>query len=266
MSEENDIQTINSALQDSAPEVAVAPDGRVTLIRGLCKTVDGVETWHTEAVVRELTGADEEYLSSVANRKNATYSEYMTAILSSAVVSIGDIEIKKNNALVDKLILADRDVLYLAILRVTYGVRRSLKVPCVSCSEKNEVIINLDTDFDFKDPEFDVRVGIPVTTSNGTVTLRVPTGEDTTAIAKHSGNEAELNTLMLSRCAVFSADEAPTNRTEWARSLNISDRRILTSALADLEIGPIMGEVDTQCAYCEANLPVMLDWVSLLLG
>jgi hypothetical protein len=266
MGTQDDADIINEAMQETIPEVTAPHNDGVPLIRGLRQEVDGEYKWHTTAVVRELTGADEEYLAGVSNRKDVTYSEYMTAILASAVISIGDIEIDKRASLIDKLILADRDVLYLAIVRSTYGRYRKFSATCPSCKEKNEVSIDLENEFDFIEPTFDVRHGLEVETSKGTITLRLPIGDDTNAIAKFSGNEAALNTLMLSRCAVFPDGEEPTNKEEWARGLNIADRRALTQALLDLEIGPQIGEVDARCAYCEKDLPISMDWVSLLLG
>jgi len=124
----------------------------------------------------------------------------------------------------------------------------------------------LDEDFTYEEPDFDVRKGLDVDVSFGTVTVRLPNGEDTNAVRKLVDNDAALNTKMISRCVVWPDGEEPSDKELWARNLNVFDRRKITQVLLDAEVGPKMGEVDTQCAYCEETLPVMLDWVSLLLG
>jgi len=63
---------------------------------------------------------------------------------------------------------------------------------------------------------------------------------------------------------VWPEGEAPDNPLKWARNLSIGDRRKLVDALLAVEIGPKMGEVETQCASCGEDMPILLDWVSLL--
>lgn len=261
----SEIDEINSAIADPVPQVSAPFNPVVKLIRGLVQSTEDGEVWHDTAEVRELTGADEERLAAISGKKDTTYSDYMTEILTLAVTRIGDIEVQGRKAVIDKLMLADRDVLYLAIVKATYGLTREFVVTCPSCGEKNEITINLDEDFSYVEPDFDVRKGLEVEVSFGTVKLRLPSGEDTNAVKKVIDNEAALNTLMISRCVVWPEGEEPTNKEQWARNLNVRDRRKITQVLLEAEVGPQMGEVDTQCAYCEATLPLMLDWVSLLL-
>jgi hypothetical protein len=266
VSKAEDAEIINEAIADPVPYMAGVPEVTVELIRGLYDPSDDV--WHTDAEVRELTGEDEEYLASLENKKGLLYSEYMNALLSRAVIRIGTVELTAANGkkLVNQLMLGDRDLLYMAVVRATYGDTRLINVACTSCKVKNDVELLLDEDFPVTYPDFDIREGLKVETSRGMVTLRMPNGEDTVIAQKEADNDATLNTVMLSRCAVWPEGEAPSNPMKWARSLNIGDRKKLINALLDVEVGPKMGEVNTQCASCGEDMPILLDWVSLLLS
>jgi hypothetical protein len=267
MSTSGEADTINSVMADPAPILPSPLNGDITLLRGLRYTTDDGDTWHDHALVREWTGADEEYLSSIEGKTDLMYIEYMSALLQRAVLSIGEIDVRKHPSVLDKLILADRDLLFLAIVRSTYGKVRKLRVTCQECSTKNDVEIDLFEDFPIKQPDFDVRQPIEIETSKGIVKLRLPNGEDNIEASKKSkDNTAALNTYMLARCAVWENGDTPADPVEWARTLSMGDRKQLIRSLLDVEIGPKLGEVDTHCAECGAVLPIPLDWVSLLLG
>jgi hypothetical protein len=70
---------------------------------------------------------------------------------------------------------------------------------------------------------------------------------------------------MLSRCAVWDSNP-PRDKEQWAKSLNLGDRGKLVKALSTDPPGPKMEEVKTQCANCEEELLIVMDWVSLLFG
>lgn len=264
MSEQEDASAINDALNDKVPSMPEPANNVVTLLRGVLHTSPDGETWHTEAQVRELTGADEEHLAVVSKKKDLLYSEYMTEILKLAVVKVGTVSVSEHPAVIDSLIFADRDMLYLGIIKATYGREKLLTYVCQKCSTANDLHIDLLNDFPVKEPSFDLQKGMEVETSKGTITLRLPSGGDVSTIQKKSGSDAELNTLMLSKCAVWPKGKAPADPVAWARNLNVADRRKLVNALLDIEVGPKLGEVDTQCAACGEESPLALDWVSLL--
>lgn len=267
MAESDDVAAINNAMAEPVPSMAGVPQVTIDLIRGLHDADNDV--WHTEAEVRELTGEDEEYLAGLETKKGLLYSDYMASLLARAVIRIGDLIIDgspKSKAIINKLMLADRDLLYLGVVKATYGDTRLINVVCSSCKTKNDVELVLEEDFPVHYPEFDIRKGLTVETSKGEVTLRLPNGDDTVYAQEHTKNDAELNTVMLSRCAVWSKGEAPQDALKWARSLNIKDRKKLINSLLDVKVGPTLEEVDTQCASCGEDMPILLDWVSLLLG
>jgi len=265
MSDTGVAEAINEAVADPIPSMQRPLSNQIELIRGLQETVDGVATWHTVATTKELTGADEEYLASIENEDGLTYTEYMNAILQRAVVKIGDLVVADIPGIVNRLILPDRDMLFLGVLRSTYGTEREIRAMCEACGSMNDIVINLDEDFPIKRPAFDVKQPIEVRVGDAVYKLRLPNGEDTIEAQKVSKTDAQLNTVMLSRCSVF-GEIRPQDTLEWARNLNVNTRRKLVNTLLDLDLGPALEGVDTHCAECGKPMPILLDWVSLLLS
>jgi hypothetical protein len=260
---------INQASADPVPEMVSPPDPHVQLLRGIYQKTDEVDKWHDVAEVRELTGEDEEYLDAVARKdKDISFTKYMGMLLQRGVLSIGDLDVQKAPQVVDKLIMPDREMLFLAMVKATYGPTRTIRAVCRACGTDNTIVIELDEDFAIKQPEFDIRKDIKVDTSKGVVRLRLPNGEDMEAIQGDKDlTDAQTNTLMLARCSVWDDDKSEKERAEWARTLSIADRKLLLNCLLDISaIGPDLRGVDTHCAECGQDMAIALDWVSLLFG
>jgi len=257
------VDSINDAIaEEKAPYMQPALSTETELIRGLWNA--DTNQFDTKAQVREMDGTDEEALAVLAAKDGVSFGEYLTALLGRTVISIGDTPITSPSVL-DTLINGDRDILYLAVIRATYGLIRTVQAACNSCGEKNDIDIELDKDFIYKKPDFKVDSPIEIKGRNRTYLFNIPTGADTTAASKCK-NDAEANTLILSRCAVFSAEDEPSNRLEWARKINLGDRHKIVDRLLSIELGPKLGAVNTHCAHCEVDMTVALNWVSLLLG
>lgn len=257
---------INDALQEPAPFMGEPPTLDVDLFLGVPTGEGGDLKWHNHAVLRELNGSDEEYLATVERREDVTYGEYLNEILARGTVSIGDVAVNGDVRIIDQLSIFDRDLLFLALVRATYGDNREIRTLCGNCGKSNDVVIELDKDFPTKKPDFNLQDGLQVKTSKGIVRLRFPRGEDTKVIQNADKTDAEVNTEMLARCVVWDSAVTYEDSLKWARSVGISDRRKLTDALLAIDFGPRMGEVKTQCAECSKDMPILLDWVSLLLG
>jgi phage FluMu protein Com len=254
---------INTASADPPPEMHPALDTSVELFRGVYDA--DTETWYRNAAVKELTGEDEEYLSTVQSKKDVTFFDYMSAVLRCSVVQVGPHSPKTQTHLVNKLILPDRELLFLATVRATYGTERQMNVRCGKCKGLNDVVINLDDDIPVIRPDIDFREPIEVKLTKGkSIRVRMPNGEDTTESQKDTKTDAEVTTKLLSRLAVFEDGQEPADRLAWSKSLSIADRRLIAQTLVKIEAGPKMEEVETQCAHCGSTLPVALDWVSLL--
>jgi hypothetical protein len=258
-----DADLINSAVAEPAPEMNPLLDTSVELFRGVYDIDSSV--WYQTATVRELTGADEEELSVLQNKKGTTFFDYMSAVLAHSVVAVGPHNPKSHPHLINKLIIPDRELLFLATVRATYGTERQMNVRCPKCGGLNDVVINLDDDIPVVRPPLDFREPVEVKLTKGrSIRVRMPNGEDTTESQKDTKTDAEVATKLLARLAIFDDGQEPADRLAWSKSLSIADRRLIAQTLVAIEAGPKMEEVETQCAHCESVLPVALDWVSLL--
>lgn len=260
----SDTDLANAVIADPAPSISPAPSTSVDLLKGLYN----IETneWETVATVRELNGEDEEAIASLTSKKSLSYAEYMSALLTRSVISIGNIQVNQQAPIIDNLMVGDRDLLFIGTVKATYGRMRDLEVTCGNCEANNFVTLNLDDDFSVTKPAVDLRNPIEVTLKNGTVVkLNYPTGADSLYVAKKAKTTAEQNTLMLARCSVWDSNP-PRDLESWAKSLNLGDRGKLVRALSTDPPGPKMEEVKTQCASCGEDLVILMDWVSLLFG
>lgn len=259
MSTAAEASALNKALEDPVPRIAPSPNTVVDLYVGV-KNDDG--EYQKTAIIRELTGEDEEALASLEAKAGMNYSEYMAFLLRRAVESIGNISVAENKNIVDNLIIGDRDKLFMAIVEATYGNMREYQVTCSACGESNDVFVDIRTF-----PEKPLKKGttdtIKATLKDGSsIELRLPTNADSLYMTKNAKTTAEQNTLMLSRCAVGVIGDP----VRWAKSLNMGDRSSLIKTLLESQPGPEIGEVNAQCSVCNETFVMMLDWVSLLFG
>lgn len=256
------VDQLAEANKSDVPKMASPLPGEVKLLRGLY--VEETGTWHDVAVVRELTGADEEYLTKLSSKDNITYTEYMSGFLDRAVVSIGTLP--ADSSTVNKLILSDRDMLFLGIVKATYGDEREVTASCPECKEKQDIIIELDVDFPVLGRDNDYRSPIEVHLKGGVSRFRHPNGEDTIFATDDVDSTAAMNTHIIASTVI---SDAPIEaRLEWARDLGLMDRRKVDEAIMDATegAGPQLEEVKTRCAACSADIVLRMDWVSLLLG
>lgn len=271
MSDQSQADAINEAISDDpAPHMGEAPLLFVDLFMGIKEpdpaNPEGEPVWHSRAALRELTGRDEEYLANIEKRQGITYGEYLTELLTCGTVAIGDVPINSPSD-INRLCLPDRDMLFLGLIRATYGDTREIRYICPHCDTSNDVTLELDKDFPITEPSFDLRQGLTVPTSEGDIVLRVPSGFDVDAVQVDDQTSAQSNTEMLARCRVWGDQEVTTDEARaWALNLGMKDRRKLSEALLAIKAGPKMGEVNAPCASCGEDMPILLDWASLLLG
>lgn len=259
----NIASTANSALEDPMPSIDESPDTQVTLIRGLLNLETG--DYENTAVVRELTGEDEEALAALDAKEDLSYGEYLSALLQRAVVSIGSQQVSLNPAIIDDLIIGDRDLLFLGILKATYGKVREVQMVCGNCEKSNDVKIDLDDDFKMEHKGIDATKPILVKLKDGsTKSFNYPTSGDSKYASKKAKTTAEQNSYIISRCLIGSEDR--DYKEFWAKKLGLADRKKVIKAITAAQPGPKMGEVNTQCAHCDHTLVVVIDWVSLLFG
>lgn len=265
MSTRSDASAVNEAIREPVPELKASESLIVNLQRGLIDPVSGL--WQTEAEVREMTGADEEYLSGVDAKGTISYSEYMATLLKRAVVRIGTIDVQANASVIDNLSIGDRDTLFLGVIKATYGRTKEFQVGCPKCSKDNDVAMDLEEDFKIQEPNIDLHEPMVVKLRKGaTVKLRIPTINDTAYVSKKAQNTSVQNTLMISRCTVWPDGNQPADVEDWAKSLNVADRNKMVKALLDVKAGPSIEAVNVPCAHCGEEMTIAVDWISLLLS
>lgn len=250
---------IESLLAEPAPKMGDVPNTSVKLIRG----VQMGDNWVNNAVVREMTGDDEEFLSSLEAKNNSNYGDYVLNLLKRTVVSIGDINVATTPMVLNDLLVGDRDLLFIAVIRATYGRNREFKVVCPHCNRSNDLMIDLESDFPVEGDVTKVFKPLEVILRNGSkLELNHPTAGDSAAVGRSNKNIAQQNTAMIARCARV---EVP-NKEEWARSLSVADRSTIVNAVYAAKVGPTPREVNAPCAHCAEEITLMFDWVSLLFG
>lgn len=261
---DTEVTALNNAIKDKVPTIGKPESLTVELQRGLMDPVSGM--WQTTAEVRELTGEDEEYLASLENDRNMTYAKYINSLLARSTERIGTIHINGEQKVLHDLVVGDRDALFLGVIKATYGPERTFTRTCTPCGKDSDITINLIDDFPLAQPNVDVHKPIEVTLrKGGTMKFRIPTGSDSMQVVKDGVTSAEQSTLMIARCALWE-DGAPEDPVKWAKSLSLADRNKIIKALLNVELGPKIREVNTQCAHCGRDMEIVIDWVSLLLG
>lgn len=251
------VNTVDELFRDPVPEMPDPLDTKVDLLYGL----PGISG--KTAVVREMTGEDEEFMASLGNRSELPYPEYISHLLKRTVLQIGDIDVQKNPEVIEELTVGDRDMLFLGLVKATYGPTKEFVVTCSACEQENNFVVDIDTDFPISGDIENVNENIKVTLRNGKqVLFHPPTVADSRFVAKKGKTVAEQNTLMISRCVL---SDIP-NSDEWASRLNMGDRRKIVQAILDAKVGPVVGEVNDPCSHCGETITVVMDWVSLLLG
>lgn len=220
---------------------------------------DGV--CHKTFTIREMTGADEEYVNRADIKSNG--AKITTALLSRCVQSVGTLTRKSVGNPKDwedifkKMFVGDRDVILLELRRISIGetIEVSHTCPNPECKAKLKTEISID---ELQINEFDGLREIPFELPKGykdrkgvlhkTGVMRRPNGLDgelLTPIAKK--NIAKAETTLLTRICKFD-DGAYIDESVMA-SLSVKDRNYLQSLLNDHQFGVDM-TVDIMCDHC----------------
>jgi hypothetical protein len=250
---------VEDALSDQGGEVQEKPpvaspsDGEVTLPGGLDDPFEGmIKTAH----VRELTGADEEAIARIADPGKS-----LLAILERAVETIGGKPADKET--LDSLLAGDREMLLLAIRKVTFGEETQVGPGlCPSCSEEQTFTISLTDDvvvrkLEDSDRHFTVKCKV------GPVEVSLPNGVVQKALVNASNkNSAELDTIILTGC-VTSINGLPVMNPKVVKDLGIKDRRDILKAISDRNPGPQLGAIKKNCSACGSEVPLPLTLAEL---
>ena len=255
---QSDLQRAQKEMAGPVPLIEPSPDCLVTLVRGLVH--NGVP--QTQAEVRELTGADEE-----AFAKYKKPEDVFDAILAYGVVRIGslsleDLPVTDRQNHLRSMLIGDRDVLFLAVARVTYGDERTFPVVCDLCQREQD--LNLLISEEFKPKEVDLDSPYEFVTSKGLkLEYRLATGADQLEVlGKENISGPEMNTMMLVQCLKSINGGMIVDPLNFARSLPIRDRQGLLQELVDRQPNVEL-VAKYNCFGCGEERRLALGWLDL---
>jgi hypothetical protein len=255
---------IKDAVAGEQPLMGDAPDVHVTLFRGVL----GSSGYLTEATVRELNGADEEGIARMMG--GSAPAAYLNAVLAYGTSTVGLYELEKLGVqerlhIIDGLLVGEKEYLFLNILRVTYGDKRTVGVRCPNCQAINDVTFSLTEDVPVRKLEDDAPTYEYTCRNGDNITYRLVTGADQAeALRKPNTTEPEANTILLSRVVSAVNGRPLVDPQHFARDLGAFDRRELLEALRSKQPGPYFEEVKLPCASCGAESLFTPTWADLL--
>jgi hypothetical protein len=239
-------------VQAVKPPLTLPPATEVDLPGGLFDPFKGIIS---NAEVRELTGIDEEAISKIADTAKS-----LLPILERATVKIGDEPASKD--LIDSLFAGDREMLLLAIRKVTFGNEIKLGPGlCPHCEEEQIFTIDLTKDVEIKKLEGDAE--FTVKCKAGDVLVTLPKGATQKAIVEATNRtSAELDTIMLKSC-VLSINSQTVINPDVVRNLGMLDRRTILKEISDRNPGPQLGALKKECQSCGQEVPLPLSLADL---
>lgn len=261
----DDLARAHAVMKGEGPLIDDPTSPVVTLFRGY---FDGIR-FHVEARVKELNGGDEEAIARMVGASSTT--QYMNAVLAYGVSQLGTTDLGTLTAaervgIIDTLLVGEKEMLFLNILRVTYGDQREVTVQCMVCEAKNEVTFSITDDIPTKpldDPqkhehEYKLRNG-------DVVTYRLVTGADQAEASRRPNiSLPEESTIILSRVLLTRNGSEVVDPIRFVRSMGAADRRGWLTELTGKQPGPYFEEVKLPCASCGAESLFRPSWADLL--
>lgn len=258
-------KAINQAALPDVPVARVPDPGDTTLLHGL--VVDGIR--HKNARVRELRGSDEEALARLDVERSDYQVLLIDMIIKRSTVSIGDIDVQKDPSVLSKLLMGDRDLLFVKTMLTTYGDQKTYEdVVCPACQFSNDIEVDIPDIIEYKGAASDSEVVVvPLRKGRGTAEVRYPTGADQMFVFDghtRSTSTADLNTRIISRVlTTYRGQPFEGDRIALARDMNADDRKRIVAALAEAP-SVTFKEVSVPCSSCEKPLPFVFGWADLL--
>jgi hypothetical protein len=261
------LSQVKDLVTGDQPLMTDPPDAHVILFRGLY--LQG--NWHQEAMVKELTGADEEAIARMQGGTQTSPGQFLNGMLAFGVASLASFDLpamtlQERFALLDQLLVGEKELLFLNILRVTYGDQRSVSVRCMECAAINEVSFLISTDIPIRSMDDPFRTTYEYTCRNGShIEYRLVTGADQAEVAKKTNASIpEQNTIIFSRCITTLNGKPIVDPLHFARGMSAFDRRLLLAAMNESQPGPYFEEVKLPCATCGAESTFTPQWADLL--
>lgn len=257
---QDDLDRARDLTVGDTPTIQASVEPFVELPRGLYHA----GTWQRRAMVRELTGVDEEAVSRVKD-----ITDIYDTVLALGTVRIGELELgalplTERQGHLSQLLLGERDLLFIAVVRAAYGDQKKLLYTCQSCQEKQQLTVVLSEDFPVQTVDDIERTEFEFTTSKGErVVYRPAIGADQMeALKRKNATLAEQNTIMLARCIKEVNGQMVLDSTAYARNLPLRDRTALLGDLVSRQPTVNM-TVTVDCVACREEQVIPLGWADL---
>lgn len=241
---------------------AKSPVGTFTLP---CGYLDDDGKLHTDVLLREMTGEEEDILGS----RGANVLARINQVMTNCIERLGPITDKARiGELVPVLPVADRNFLFIALRRVSLGDEFLMDVTCPGCEKKQKMSLNL-ADLAVKTMPEPSKRTFPVTLPSGKkLTWRLMTGVEEASLSKiRDATTKDLMTLAIAarlieidgKPVVFAprvdarsklSMDADTKKVfEFVKKLSLKDRDFMRTQFRDHE-GGMESEVEFECDGC----------------
>lgn len=253
---------INTAIAGDRPLMYPPDDSSVELVRGI---YDASGSPQTVAVIRELTGADEEQLARFRNSEDVRESVVALGVESIGNLNLSDLPLSGRRDALKHLLVGEHWQLLLAIIRATFGNEKEMKFTCPSCQTEHDTTLLLDEDFKLTVPEGGVSQTGTYTTKRGSeITFRMVSVGDISSLPNRKGvTSPEVNTALLSS-VIISVDDKPLllDKEGFVKSLSIFDRQKLLETIASSQPSMDM-TLNIECVGCGKEASVPVNWEEL---
>jgi len=200
---------------------------------------------HTDIIVREMTGEEEEILAARNLPNGKKYNRVLSRCTSQIGTYESGLEISK---IVQELTQGDRVFLLFAIRRASLGDEMPFNTKCPECDTESQMIVDLSELEIKKMPDPMVRAYDTVLPSGKKARMKVLVGRGEDMIAKAFKKGVDvISTAILARLAELDG-EPPT--IKGLKKLTLKDRNHLKNIWEDYE-GGVDTTIEIDCPSCE---------------
>ncbi len=210
-----------------------------------CGYIDASGVLHKEIVIREMTGEEEDLLSSTKTKPN----KKMNGLMSACIERIGTITDKgKISYIVPNLLIGDRVFIIFAIRRVSVGDEYNVEETCPSCNKLGFYPVDLSALDIIPMPDPMLRSFTITLASGTTVKFHTPSGLDEQAASTVGTDEDQM-----SRYLIMRLDEIDGKRVDLqkVKKLKFRDRNEIRAAYTKYCEGGVDTGMDFTCDSCE---------------
>lgn len=217
-----------------------------------CGYIDPAGKLHTEVVVREITGAEEDILAA----RKVKIGKKMNELLGRCVQRIGTItERSEIMRAVVEMTLGDRVYLMFLIRRATLGDAYPFEVLCGNCGKKSDFVVDLSTLETTKPADPMKRVFDVELPSGRKARFRVATGKDEDKLTEAMDGMDSLSQALLIRLELLDGNP-PTMAI--LKEMGLRDRIFLREKFIEQE-GGVDTDVDAECSKCGHEFSATVD-------